>query len=132
MLPDELRILRDTQRAANPNRIFINVCGAAGCQSLESEKVKGALAKAALEAGYTKEQCLVRQVGCMGLCGAGPLVRIDPAGLLYQKVQVDDAAEIVGQLEGPAVERLQLDSSMPFFARQHRIVLENSGRIDPE
>jgi bidirectional [NiFe] hydrogenase diaphorase subunit len=47
-------------------------------------------------------------------------------------VQPQDAPDIVTALEGPPVKRIQLDSNLPFFARQQRIVLENSGRIDPE
>ena len=47
-------------------------------------------------------------------------------------MQPSDAEEIVAAIDGPPVERLQLDSQMPFFTRQHRIVLENSGRIDPD
>ena len=55
-----------------------------------------------------------------------------PGGILYQKVQPEDADEMIESLEGPPVERLKLDTAHPFFARQHRIVLENSGRIDPD
>ncbi len=57
---------------------------------------------------------------------------VEPGGILYQRVRVSDAAEIVAGLDGRPVERLRLDSNMPFFVRQHRIVLENSGRIDPD
>jgi bidirectional [NiFe] hydrogenase diaphorase subunit len=30
------------------------------------------------------------------------------------------------------VERLRIPSDMPFFARQHKIVLENAGIVDPD
>src|SRR5579871_6854788 len=110
----------------------INVCGAAGCQSLQSDALTKALLEAARAQGYGPESCTVRKVGCLGLCGAGPLVAVEPAGVLYQRVQPSDASDIVSALEGPPVERIRLDSQLPFFARQQRIVLENSGRIDPE
>jgi hypothetical protein len=45
----------------------------------------------------------------------------------------DDAADILASVAGPApVERLRCPSDMPFFARQQKIVLENSGVIDPD
>lgn len=133
MLPDELKAVAEQEREAEANRTAcINVCAAASCQALGSEELKKALTQAATAQGFSHEACTVRQVGCLGLCGAGPLVSVEPGGILYQRVQPSDAEEIVASIEGPPVERLRLDSSMPFFTRQHRIVLENSGRIDPD
>ncbi len=133
MVAEELKTVaireQETRLATNA---CINVCGAAGCHSLESDAVKNALMEAAASEGYGAESCTIRKVGCLGLCGAGPLVSVEPAGILYQRVQPSDAADIVARLQGPPVERIHLDSKLPFFARQHRIVLENSGRIDPE
>ena len=58
-------------REAVPHQI--NVCVAASCLSLQSDKVKEELEKA-VEAKGKKDCCKVRGVGCMGLCAAGPLV----------------------------------------------------------
>jgi bidirectional [NiFe] hydrogenase diaphorase subunit len=133
MLAEELKTLAAQQREAQDAiAATVNVCGAAGCQSLDSETLKKALAQAALAQGYSPARCSVRKVGCLGLCGAGPLVSVEPAGILYQRVQVSDAEEIMACLGGQPVERIRLDAGLPFFARQKRIVLENSGRIDPE
>ena len=133
MLAEELKAVAVEERAANAARqACINVCGAAGCHSLQSDALKDALVEAAAAQGYSAESCAVRKVGCLGLCGAGPLVSVEPSGILYQRVQPDHAAEIVGSLDGQPVNRIRLDSNIPFFARQRRIVLENSGRIDPE
>jgi hypothetical protein len=30
--------------------------------------------------GHGPESCVVRQVGCLGLCGAGPMVSVEPGG----------------------------------------------------
>lgn len=133
MLAEELKAIAAQEREAEANRAAcINVCGAASCQALQSEELKKALTQAAAAQGHGPETCTVRQVGCLGLCGAGPLVSVEPAGVIYQRVQPSDAEEIVASIDGPPVERLRLDSKMPFFTRQHRIVLENSGRIDPD
>ena len=94
--------------------------------------MKSALVEAAAAEGYGAESCAIRKVGCLGLCGAGPLVSVEPAGILYQRVQPSDAPDIIAALQGPPVRHIHLDSQLPFFARQSKTVLENSGRIDPE
>ncbi len=137
MLAEELKSVGERERETEAARTAcISVCAAASCQALQSEELRKSLTAAAAAQGYGPEACTVRQVGCLGLCGAGPLVSVEqsgnPGGILYQRVQASDADDIVAALEGPPVERLRLDSQMPFFTRQHRIVLENAGRIDPD
>lgn len=133
MVAEELKTIAAHEREVQANRTAcINVCGAASCQALQSAELKKALTQAAAAQGHGAEECTVRQVGCLGLCGAGPLVSVEPGGVIYQRVQPSDADEIIASIDGPPVERLRLDSQMPFFTRQHRIVLENSGRIDPD
>ncbi len=51
---------------------------------------------------------------------------------MYGHVTVEDAPSIVGGLNSQPVERLRIPTGIPFFQRQHRVVMENSGRIDPE
>ena len=49
----------------------------------------------------------MRATGCLGFCQAGPLVLLQPDGIVYQHVGVDDAAEIVEKTAlGEVVERL--------------------------
>jgi len=76
--------------------------------------------------------CQVKGVGCMGLCAAGPLVSVEPEGHLYQGVSAGDAGEIVDSIEGSPVSRLLCPTDIPFFQRQKKIVLENSGIVDPD
>jgi bidirectional [NiFe] hydrogenase diaphorase subunit len=111
----------------------ICVCTAASCQSIGADVVHKALESALAEARRTSEVSL-QSVGCMGLCSAGPLVRVDDNGaeVLYRGVQASDANELVASVDSAPVERLRADTSAPFFARQHRIVLENCGYIRPE
>lgn len=109
----------------------IHVCVAAGCLSSQSGLVKEALEKEVARRGL-ESWALVKGVGCLGLCTAGPMVAIEPDGLLYQGVSVSDASDILEALGGPPVNRLDCSAHLPFFARQKKIVLENCGRIDPE
>jgi bidirectional [NiFe] hydrogenase diaphorase subunit len=133
VIAEELKALAAQERGIQAaTAATINVCGAASCKSLASDALKTALLAEADARGYGPARCAVRKAGCLGLCSAGPLVSVEPAGILYQRVQVSDAADIVEALGGAPVERIRLDAALPFFARQQRIVLENSGRIDPE
>jgi bidirectional [NiFe] hydrogenase diaphorase subunit len=109
----------------------IHVCVAAGCLSSQSGLVKEALEKEVARRGL-ESWALVKGVGCLGLCTAGPMVAIEPDGLLYQGVSVSDASDILEALGGPPVNRLDCSAHLPFFARQKKIVLENCGHIDPE
>jgi len=132
MTIEELRKIAETERAASARFAHhVHVCVAAGCLSSGSDEVRDALAKEVAESGMKNEVC-VKGVGCMGLCSAGPLVEACEEGKVYGGVTAETAPDIVRSLdrggEGPA----ELDSNIPFFQRQKKIVLENSGRIDPE
>ena len=85
----------------------------------------------------------LKKSGCHGFCEMGPLVQIEPEGILYTHVQLEDCDEIIEKtiMKGEVVDRLlyELDgvkytkhSDIPFYHRQHRIVLENCGTIDAE
>jgi bidirectional [NiFe] hydrogenase diaphorase subunit len=123
------QIAAETRRTKGKSPRELNVCVAAGCLSLHSEGIKSALEK---EVQRTGAICRVRGTGCMGLCSLGPLVSAEPGGRLLQRVAESDAAEIVGHLDGAGPARLACSREQPFFQRQTSIVLENSGRIDPE
>lgn len=130
-LEDIIAAEQDAEQAIEHH---IRVCMAAGCVSQASDEVMAAVGEAVQEQGL-EEKCSVRGVGCMGLCAAGPLISIetqDQEQKWLQKVKPDDAADVIGAIEGDVPEHLFIDSSMPFFQRQTQIVLENSGRIDPE
>jgi len=123
------QIATETRENREKSPCELNVCVAAGCLSLHSDAVKKSLEEEVKRTGAT---CRVRGTGCMGLCSLGPLVTSEPSGQLYKSVAPADATEIVAHLEGAPVARLLCSREQPFFQRQNLIVLENSGRIDPE
>ncbi len=130
MTPEELRDIAAKEKTAQAkDEITLNVCVAAGCMSSGSDKVKDALATAAAS---SSKPCRVKGVGCMGLCEAGPLVQIGETGTLYRGVAAADASDVLASLTSSPVTRLLCRSDVPFFKRQKKIVLENSGIIDPE
>jgi bidirectional [NiFe] hydrogenase diaphorase subunit len=109
----------------------VRCCVAAGCLSGGSDRVKSELDRAVAGAGRGSDVEVIG-VGCLRWCGAGPLVQVDPAGALYRDVTPPDAQAIVAGLGGGANGVGRLDLDHPFFTRQLPIVLENSGRIDPD
>ncbi len=114
----------------------IQVCVAASCLSSQSDKVLTAV-QAEIESGQHKG-CQAKGVGCMGLCSRGPLVNVahKDAKLgetMYQNVTAADAPALVEAVaQGKQLAERICPTNVPFFQRQTKIVLENSGRIDPE
>ena len=85
----------------------------------------------------------VKKSGCHGFCEMGPLMRIEPMGILYTKVSPDDCEEIFEKtiLKGEVIRRLLYtqdgkeypkQEEIPFYKKQTRLVLENCGQIDAE
>src|SRR5579859_8106532 len=131
MTPEELDQIAETEREAQSQFTQrVNVCVAAGCLSCQSQAVKDALDKEVICHG-PEAHCKVKGVGCMGLCAEGPLVSTND-GTLYKHVTAADASAVLDGLEQGAVARLLCPTDVPFFQRQQKIVLENSGVIDPE
>jgi bidirectional [NiFe] hydrogenase diaphorase subunit len=128
-IADLYRIAEEERDRRKPKQI--RCCTAAGCQSTGSEAVIKGLAAAVEEAGLS-DSVEVCSVGCLRLCGVGPLVAVDPEAVLYQQVSPADAPSIVAALQGDPSRAERCDTQQPFFQGQHSIVLENSGRINPE
>ena len=131
MTPEELEQIAESEHEAQGQIAHrVNVCVAAGCLSCQSQSVKDAIDANIKQRGWEK-QCRTKGVGCMGLCAEGPLVQTD-RGTMYQHVTAADAPEILDSIEGAPVSRLVCRTDIPFFQRQKKIVLENSGIIDAE
>ena len=129
VLEDLIGIAELQKEACKP--ICVRCCMSAGCMSSRSAEVKTTLEKAVTEKGLT-DRVVVRRVGCMGLCGPGPLVSVEPDNLLYQHVTPENAPSIIDALIGGTASAERCDPEHPFFARQTLIVRANGGRIDPE
>jgi bidirectional [NiFe] hydrogenase diaphorase subunit len=134
MMPEELAdIAAIEQDAAQQYKHHLRICVASGCLSSQSDQIKDSLEKEVYRRGEQR-WCQVKGTGCMGLCTAGPLVAVGRENneTLYQEVRVADNMEILDSLEASPVSRLVCPTDTPFFQRQVKVVLENSGRIDPE
>lgn len=77
--------------------------------------------------------------GCLGPCSRGPLVTVKFEGkddVIYEKVAPGQVADIVNKhlqkVEAPLLNEKMLPASMPFFTKQTKIVLGDSGLVEPE
>jgi bidirectional [NiFe] hydrogenase diaphorase subunit len=133
MTLDELRQIAEAERqTAAKFQHHVCVCAAAGCLSSGAAEIATALKKEIAEAGMQNE-VKVKTVGCMGLCGDGPLISVEGQdSAMFAKVTPDDSPEIVRGLDTGSNGLTHCATDAPFFARQKKIVLENSGIIDPE
>ncbi len=115
----------------------IRCCTVGGCLSANALEVKEQLEEAVIAKGKAGK-VVVSGVGCMGLCSQGPLVRVEPQGILYDRVTPERASEIVAATNNNSESTSKITPSQyqsdshPFFTQQLKIVLENSGKIDPE
>lgn len=112
-------------------RYHLRVCGAAGCLSCGGGELKEALEKEVDRQGMNG-LVEVKSVGCLGLCSAGPLVQVEPGGVLYQELNLSNINAVVESLSSGSATGLSCQTDQHFFSRQTKIVLENCGRIDPE
>ena len=137
---------RDEARAASAARKReVLVCCGTGCLANGSAAVAEAfateLAQRRLDAGVGT---FTKRTGCHGFCERGPLVVVNPEGVLYTQVKPKDVGEICDKtLAGGEVvtrllykdpvakKRVERYAEVPFYANQTRIAMRNIGRIDP-
>ncbi|MCE0521810.1 MAG: NAD(P)H-dependent oxidoreductase subunit E [Methylacidiphilales bacterium] len=127
---EELNGIAEKEKGAR-KKTCIRCCMSAGCLSSQSAEIKKVLEKAVADK-QAGDRIEVRRVGCMGLCGQGPLVGVEPENALYELVTPENAATIIDGLTGGTAQARKGNAKQPFFARQLPVVSRNSGRIDPE
>jgi len=132
----------------------IMICAGTGCiasgamkvyEAIRSEcEARGLKVLVALNHHSEEEQNIhIKMSGCQGFCEIGPLVSIEPMGVMYIRVKPEDCPEIIEEtvIGNRVIERLLYQyegkpcrgrDDIPFYKKQHRIVLKNSGISDAE
>ncbi len=130
----------------------ILICAGTGCLAGGSGKIYDKFLELIknnpdVEVSFEKEvehpEIGVKKSGCHGFCEMGPLMRIEPMGILYTKVKLEDVEEIFEETvkKGNIISRLLYKQNgveyakqeeIPFYKKQTRLVLENCGHIDAE
>jgi NADH-quinone oxidoreductase subunit F len=123
----------------------VRICCGTGCLANGSAAVAEAFASE-LSSRDVRATLSVhgKRTGCHGFCDRGPLVAIEPDGILYTRVKAADVAAICETtlVRGEVVERLLYRDpasgeriahtrDIPFYAGQTRVALRNIGQIDP-
>lgn len=132
------------------------ICAGTGCVANGSLKVFDELKRKIDEAELNsttqvllqegkKDVTLLSQSGCQGFCQMGPLVSIEPDGILYVKATQNDVEEIVQKTlkNNEIVDRLLYKAptdkhsckgpdEIDFYRKQSRFVLKECGFINPE
>ena len=154
---DGFRTRRErAEEALRRSRDAVNVliCAGTGCIAGGSLKVYETMRQECERRGLSvyvgltehsgEEKSLhVKMSGCHGFCEMGPLVHIEPLGVMYIHVKPEDCCEIVEKtvLRGEIIQRLtyQRDGvsyprqeDIPFYKKQHRVVLASCGTSDAE
>ena len=111
-------------------------CGSTPCLSSGATGVRDAL-QDQIKARSLDADVEILSTGCMGPCSRGPLVTVQLPGcedVVYERVTPDKARSIVdGHVaQGDPVEAWRVPGDLPFFSKQKKVVLSNSGLIDPE
>jgi bidirectional [NiFe] hydrogenase diaphorase subunit len=126
--PNHRRVTTE-ENHEGPPRASAYVCEAASCMSAQAHEITVRLGERAAAAGLT--DVVIKRVGCLGLCAAGPLVEINETGQLFKQVTPDNVDDILTALKN-AKRTDTRQPQGPFFEKQLRVVTENLGRIDPE
>ena len=119
-------------------RCRLLVCASTPCISSGALAVEDALKKA-VEAEGLQTEIETVGTGCLGPCSRGPLVTVQFEGkpdVIYEGVTSEVAQQIVAKhLKGASVPGLDANviaADWPFFAKQKKLVLAESGTLNPE
>ena len=140
--------------ARSRSALTVLICAGTGCIASGSMKVYENLRNECQERGLSiyvglthhgeEEKSLhIKMSGCHGFCEMGCLVHIEPLGVMYVRVKPEDCHEIVERtlLGGEIIERLTYhqdgisyprQEDIPFYKKQHRVVLKGCGASDAE
>ena len=132
----------------------ILICAGTGCVAGGSLQIyakmqeiliaRGIKCSLVLEKEPHDESIGLKKSGCHGFCEMGPLLRIEPEGILYIKVRAEDCEEIIEEsiVHDRVIERLVYHSQegtayerqedIPFYKQQTRVALEDCGHINAE
>ena len=143
--PADIEARRRKIESAQSEGTLIRICLGSNCIEKGSQKIYELFSARAEDSRKEGRIRITNKcVGCHGLCDYGPIVVIEPQGILYCQVNEKDIEEIFSEtlMEGRAVERLLYKDPVsgqriltreenPFLKFQKRRVLSSNGMIDP-
>ncbi len=140
---DDLRRLRQKleRETFKPDRSRVRVCCGTACVASGSKKVVESFKDEASRVGVDLE---IVKTGCQGFCQKGPVLRVEPANIFYQRVKSSDVPHILNYTilgntpyrtslyrDSFLTEPIPVIEDIPYYKKQFRIALRNNGSIDP-
>lgn len=123
----------------------ITICAGTSCIQKGMRSLHAVLQAKLSEKGLA-DRVRINISGCLGMCGKGPILVVNPGYTIYGGVQEADIDEIIEEhiLKENPIARLAVQEDhlynrffrvfgdVNFFGKQMRIALRNCGIIDPE
>ena len=116
----------------------IALCKGTGCHSSGEVALWNKIDEVLREKGI-RDKVNIVETGCRGFCEMGPLVEIFPQHIFYCKVKPENIEDIITKtvMNNEVIEELLFDGipiaeQIPFYKKQVRRVLKESGHINPE
>ncbi|MDP3261008.1 MAG: NAD(P)H-dependent oxidoreductase subunit E, partial [Thermodesulfovibrionales bacterium] len=140
---DDLKKLSDRLKdeTFRPEIPRVRLCNGTACTATGTPKVLSAMEEEAGKRGINLD---IVKTGCQGLCQKGPVMKVEPLNIFYQKVKPEHARSILAYtVQGGMPFRQSLYrqdilsepipemTNVPFYKKQFRIALRNNGLIDP-
>jgi len=142
--PEQLKKLQESIVAKrDPDKACVTVCAGTGCLAYGTQKLIDNF-KEEISSKNLEDSVSLRSSGCHGFCERGPIVVNYPDKTFYQRVGLDDAAEILEKTvgKGEVIDRLLYEdpvtgekivneNDVPFYNKQMRLLLAQNPEIDP-
>ncbi len=140
---DELKQLRQRleKETFKPDTLRARVCCGTACTATGAYKVIDSFKHEASDRSVELE---IVKTGCQGLCQKGPVLKIEPADIFYQRTKPANVPwimsySILGNMpyrqglyrDDILSEPVILMDEVPFYKKQMRLALRNNGKIDP-
>jgi len=137
------KIREEISESRKKRKTCITVCGGTGCHAYGCLKVAQTFKDEIKNQGL-QDSVDVRTTGCHGFCERGPIVVIQPKGVFYQKIKLEDIKEVIAEtivgkkiidrllyVDPRTQEKIVREKNVPFYKKQKRIIFGNNGFIDP-
>lgn len=141
-LEDYIKELRAKEQGSNAG--LISLCSGPGCVIHDSGKIRDTLLSEMDKQGI-RDKYEIRLTGCHGYCEQGPIMVVDPGGIFYPKVKLENIPEIVEKTLGQnepvekllfkdpkTNQRIVREEDIPFYKLQTRSVFGKNRFIDPD
>jgi NADH-quinone oxidoreductase subunit F/NADP-reducing hydrogenase subunit HndC len=140
---EDLKTLRESlkETTERPDTLRARVCCGTACTATGSSGIIESFEK---EASMSNVDLEIVKTGCQGLCQKGPVLKMEPADVFYQRTQSNDVPSILSYSVIGAMpyrqglyrdsflnEPVPIMNDIPFYKKQLRIALRNNGVVDP-